>query len=78
MASASWRDGAKVIARVGVWNVGSVFWDSLRSKGSAKMHKAVVLLPGLNENLGHFETQKEAGDHLEKVVMDWFDVAGAA
>ena len=63
----------KYAAKVGRWLVGSVFFDGSRPRGSdIPPYKATVNLPGLQTNVGHFETQEEAQKTVADVVKAWF------
>ena len=59
-------------AKVGKWIVGSVAFDSLRTKGSKAVHKARCRLPGIKESLGNYEHESEARERVERAVAHWF------
>lgn len=58
------------------WRVFSYHYDSCCSKVEVKRYKLTCFLPGLKSNIGHFETEQEAKDKAEFLMLYWIDKAG--
>lgn len=58
-------------AMLGRWNVGSVFWDGMRSKDDPKTYKVTCRLPGIKDVVGNFEKEEDAKSKLQEVVNFW-------
>lgn len=56
---------------MGKWNVGEIYYDSCRTRDDPLKYAAKCRLPGIKENLGHFETDAEAKVVAEKAVTHW-------
>ena len=59
------------LAFVGKWRVGSASLDSCRERNDPKKYEASCLLPGIKHELGHFLTEQEAKDVVEKAINHW-------
>ena len=55
--------------------VGAEFYDGSAPQGGPK-HAATCRLPGIKDNLGHFETAEEAQAMVEKATRYWIKEAG--
>jgi hypothetical protein len=70
-----WDNSALML---GKWKVGGTNWDSCLAAGTEEKYRAWVLLPGMKESLGHFKTEAEAKERVEKAVSRWLEEAGLA
>jgi hypothetical protein len=66
-----WKDDA---CYLGKWKVGCFLWDGLVT--DENKYRAVCLLPGVKQLLGHFKTPKEAIDRVNTEVEMWLRKAG--
>ena len=62
-------------AMVGKWAVGSVDWNSMKSQGSNLNYSATIMLPGLKNNCGAFESEADARAKVANTIMGWFAMA---
>lgn len=60
---------------LGKWKVGSVYYDSLRTRGDPLAYKATCSLPGIKAHLGTFETTEQAKAKVEFAVNYWVNRA---
>jgi hypothetical protein len=56
---------------LGKWNVGKIHYDSCRPRNDPLKYAAKCMLPGIKSVLGHFETEAEAKDSVERAVTLW-------
>lgn len=56
---------------LGRWNVGSVDYDSTKSRNDPKKWAATCRLPGIKDLLGHYETSDVAKERVENAVRHW-------
>lgn len=61
---------------LGKWKVGGVYYSGLVSKDDPRKYKAYCLLPGIKEVIGHFKTEQEAMQRLERAANWWVKEAG--
>ena len=59
------------------WTVAIVNYDGTVSRDDTNKYKAICKLPGIKDNFGHFATEQEAKEVLERAVNYWFDKANA-
>lgn len=63
-------------ALLGRWKVGSAYLDSMRPKGDPKRWAAACRLPGIKPTLGHFNSEREAKEKVERAIAVWIQGAG--
>jgi len=56
---------------LGKWKVGSIQYDSFRSKDDPLKYIANCRLPGIKDDLGHFEDEDKAKSIVEFAVDHW-------
>lgn len=72
-------NGRHVVSRtlcLGRVHVGTVYYDSCRSKDDPHKHAAVTRLPGLLGDLGHFASEEDAMRKVEAATTHWLALAG--
>ena len=57
---------------VGKWTVGSIFYDSARSRNDPKKYAANIHLPGILSRLDYWDTEEEAKARVVLAVKRWF------
>jgi len=56
---------------LGKWRVGGIHYNSLKSKDDPLKYKATCRLPGIKDDLGHFEDEDKAKSIVEFAVDHW-------
>jgi hypothetical protein len=59
------------ILLLGKWKVGTVYYDSCRSKDDPKKYEATCYLPGIKNSLGHYDEEDKAKVIVEEAVNHW-------
>ena len=61
----------KTVLKLGLYTVGSVFYDGTVHKGEIAVYAAYCVLPGIKEYVGHYEKQEMAEQAVWHAVECW-------
>lgn len=56
---------------LGKWAVGGSHYDACIDRNDPKKYRATCRLPGIKSELGHFVTDAEAREVVERAVKHW-------
>lgn len=59
---------------LGPWKVGVVYFDKCVARHDTCQWATICHLPGINKRFGHFETEDEAKQVIEKAVAGWVSI----
>ena len=60
------------IGYIGEWKCFEYFYDSFIRKDSNLIYKLKCFLPGIKDDLGNYETEKQAKEKAQSVCDYWF------
>lgn len=63
---------------VGSWNVGNVQERDMQPLNAGGNWTAYCYLPGVQTQLGHYDSEQKARAELERVVKEWIKQSGIA